>query len=361
MDGKSLFQGVIQAPMAGVQNSTMAIEVCRAGGMGSIPAAMLSVEALAKEIEAVQAATSAPFNVNFFAHSMLASDPSRQRIWQELLHKYFQKYEIDPQQLPAAVQRLPFAQAQLELLQQYRPAVVSFHFGLPEEHLLQAVKDTGAKVISSATTVAEARYLAERGVDAVIAQGSEAGGHRGVFLNVKPGQEENLANIAEQIGTFALLPQVVEAVQAYDIPVIASGGLAGGASFKAAKNLGASAVQLGTTYLLSPESLIGPLHREGLRVAKADPSQHVTALTNVFTGKPARSLTTDLMRDLNYIHRQVNEFPHASQEISALRAAAEKQGVGSFTPMWSGQNLGACEELPAYEITRKLVEQWEAC
>ena len=361
MSGDVLFEGLIQAPMAGVQNSRMAIEVCRAGGLGSIPAAMLSLEALAKEIETTQEATSVPFNVNFFAHTMLPLEPTRQRLWQEILHKYFREYDIDPQKLPEAVQRLPFSLAHLEVLQQYRPAVVSFHFGLPEERLFQAVKDTGAKVIASATTVAEAYYLAERGVDAVIAQGSEAGGHRGMFLNVLPGHEENLANVATQLGTFALLPQVVEAMQKYNLPVIASGGLAGGTSFKAAKALGASAVQVGTSYLLSSESLIGPLHRAALLAAKADPSQHVTALTNVFTGKPARSLATRLMRELRYIHRQVNEFPYASQEISALRAAAEPKGVGSFTPMWCGQNLGACEELPAYEITQKLLAQWEAC
>lgn len=360
MSAETIIQGIIQAPMAGAQNSKMAIEVCRAGGLGSIPAAMLSVETLANEIAAVQAVTDKALNINFFAHTVPALDARRQQQWQQLLQAYFTQYGIDPQNLPAAVQRMPFAQAQLEVLQQYRPAVVSFHFGLPNEALLQAVKDTGAKVLASATTVAEAIFLAERGVDGIIAQGSEAGGHRGVFLGVEPGVTENQSNVAEQLGTFALLPQVVEAIQRYAIPVIAAGGLAGGATFTAARALGASAVQLGTSYLLCPESLISPLHRAALLAAKANPSQHVTAITNVFTGKPARSLTTGLMRDLRYIHPLVNEFPHAGQEVAALKVAAEAQGISDFSSMWSGQNLAACAEVPAYDLTRALLAQWTA-
>lgn len=359
MSKNTILSGLIQAPMAGAQNSQMALEVCRAGGMGSIPAAMLSLEALEKEFVAMQAA-SAPYNVNFFAHQMPEPNAQRQEQWQALLQPYFERFGIDPKNLPPAVQRMPFAQAQLELVQQYRPAVVSFHFGLPNESLVQAVKDTGALVVSSATTVAEAVYLAERGVDGVIAQGSEAGGHRGLFLGVEPGTTKNVTNIAEQVGTFALLPQVLEAVSKYNITLIAAGGLACSASFAAAKALGADAVQLGTSYLLCPESLISPRHRAALLAAKADPSQHVTALSNLFTGKPARSLTMGIMRDLNYIHDQVNEFPYAGQEMAALKSAAEAQGIVDFSSMWSGQNLGACAEIPAYDLTRELLEQWYA-
>lgn len=216
---------LIQAPMAGATNSLMVIEVCRAGGLGSIPAAMLTPDALAKEIANIQAHTAASFNVNFFTHVLTPLDKERQQQWRQLLQVYFTELGIDTREIPEVAQRLPFTQAQLEILQQYRPSVVSFHFGLPDEKLLQGVKDTGAKVFSSATTVAEAIHLADRGVDAVIAQGNEAGGHRGMFLDVPPGCTENVADVSAQLGTFVLLPQVVEALEKYNIPVIAAGGL----------------------------------------------------------------------------------------------------------------------------------------
>ena len=268
---------LIQAPMAGAQGSQMAIAVCRAGGLGSLAAALLSPQQLADELAAIQAATDAPFNVNFFAHQMTEPSPQQMRRWHDFLQPYFARFGVDAAAMDAGVLRQPFGDAQLEIMQQYRPAVVSFHFGLPAAAQVQALKDIGTRIISSATSVAEARWLAERGVDAVIAQGSEAGGHRALFL---------AGDVASQTGTLALLPQIVDAVP---LPVIAAGGIADVRGIRAALQLGAAAVQIGTAYLLCDESRISPLHRAAINAAMQAPQPAPTAITNLFSGKPART------------------------------------------------------------------------
>jgi nitronate monooxygenase len=215
---------------------------------------------------------------------------------------------------------------------------VSFHFGLPSEALLGRVRAWGAKVISSATTVDEARWLEARGVDAVIAQGVEAGGHRGIFLS---------EDLSTQVGTFSLVPQIVDAVK---VPVIAAGGIADARGVAAAMKLGASGVQIGTAYLLCPEATTSALHRAALRSDAA----RVTALTNVFTGRPARSIVNRAIRELGPISKLAPAFPLASGAIAPLRSAAEAQGKSEFSPLWSGQNAGGCRQVPAAELTREL-------
>jgi nitronate monooxygenase len=329
---------IIQAPMAGVQGSAMAVAVSNAGGLGSLPCAMLSLEALRGELEALRAGTTRPFNVNFFCHTPPAPDAAREAAWREALAPYARELGIDLSTVPAGAGRSPFSAEAADLLAAYRPAAVSFHFGLPEPALLARVKSWGAKVLSSATTVEEARWLEARGVDAVIAQGLEAGGHRGHFLS---------HDLTLQQGTFTLLPQIVRAVR---VPVIAAGGIASAAGVRAALALGAAGVQVGTAYLLCAEATTSAVHRSALTGEGA----HHTALTTLFTGRPARGIVNRLMRELGPLNAAAPAFPLATAAIAPLRAAAEKAGRGDFSPLWSGQNTSGCAPVPAAQRTREL-------
>ena len=329
---------IIQAPMAGVQTSALAIAVSNAGGLGSLPCAMLTPSALRAELEAIAAQTRQPYNVNFFCHTPPESDPAREARWRATLAPYYAEFGIDPASVPTGSGRSPFSAELADLLQAFRPPVVSFHFGLPPLELLQRVKSWGAKVLSSATTVAEARWLEANGADAVIAQGLEAGGHRGIFLS---------DDLTTQIGTMALLPQVVRAVR---IPVIAAGGIADAQGVKAALALGAAGVQVGTSYLLCPEATTTALHRAALKSGRAE---H-TALTNLITGRPARGMLNRLMKELGPLSAAPPAFPLATAALAPLKAAAEQLGRDDFSTLWSGQNASGCREIPAAELTRAL-------
>ncbi len=329
---------VIQAPMAGVQGSALAIAVCEAGGLGSLPCAMLGVEAMAKELAAIRARTDRPFNVNFFVHAPPAPSAEREAAWRKQLAPYYRELGVDPAATPSAPARSPFNEEMADVLEQFHPAVVSFHFGLPAPELLARVKRWGARILSSATTVEEARWLEARGVDAVIAQGLEAGGHRGHFLD---------DDLTAQAGTLALLPQIVKAVK---VPVIAAGGIADRSGVAAAKALGAAGVQVGTAYLLCPEATTTPVHRAAL---KSEAARH-TALTNVFTGRAARGIVNRVIRELGPISAAAPAFPLAAPAMMPLRARAEAAGSGDFSPLWSGQNAQGCKELPASALTREL-------
>lgn len=339
---------VIQAPMAGVQDSALAIAVCAAGGMGSLPCAMLTPEAVLVESEKIRAHTDSPFNLNFFCHQPKTADDAQLQKWQSHFADYYAQWGIDPASVGPGAIRLPFNQAMADVVTQVKPAVVSFHFGLPADDLVRQVRATGAKIISSATTVEEALWLEQRGVDAVIAQGIEAGGHRGVFL-----QADDPFDLSTQTGTFALLPKIVQAV---NIPVIAAGGIADAAGVQAAFALGASGVQIGTSFLLCNEAKTSAVHRAALASSAA---QH-TALTNVFTGRPARGIVNRLMRDLGYLSADAPVFPSATAASAPLRAKAEAAGSGDFTPLWAGQNTTGCKAISATELTRQLMSQLNA-
>ena len=329
---------IIQAPMAGAQGSALALAVSNAGGLGSLPCAMLTPDALRAELAAMKAGTRKPFNVNFFCHAPPAPSAEREAAWRAALARYYAEFGIDASTIPAGPGRASFSHAMADVLEDFRPAVVSFHFGLPSAELLARVKGRGAKVFSSATTVEEARWLAGQGVDAIIAQGLEAGGHRGNFLS---------ADLDAQLGIFALLPQVVREVR---LPVIAAGGIADAAGAAAAMALGAAGVQVGTAYLLCPEATTSAIHRAAL---KSGAERH-TALTNLFTGRPARGIVNRLMRELGPLSDTAPEFPLATSAIAPLRAKAESQGRGDFSPLWSGQNRSGCKEVPAAQLTREL-------
>ena len=275
--------------------------------------------------------------MNFFVHQPPKADASREAAWREVLAPYYKEFGIDPAGIPAGPGRAPFSAELADVLAPFGPAVVSFHFGLPSPELLARVKSWGSKVLSSATTVEEALWLESRGVDVVIAQGVEAGGHRGMFLG---------ADIATQLGTFALLPQVVAAVR---VPVIAAGGIADASCVRAAMALGASGVQAGTAFLLCPEATTPAVNRAALKVRP-----HVTALTNLFTGRPSRGIVNRVVREVGPINAQAPAFPLATAAIAPLRAKAEAAGSGDFSPLWSGQNASGCREVPAAEIVAAL-------
>lgn len=333
----SLELPIIQAPMAGVQGSALAIAVSNAGGLGSLPCAMLNLEQMRQELNAIRDATDQAYNVNFFCHTPPQADANREAGWRAELAPYYAEHGIDADSIAPGTRREPFSAAALDLLEEFKPAVVSFHFGLPAAELLAGVKSMGSKVFCSATTVAEAVWLEAQGIDAIIAQGVEAGGHRGMFLS---------DDITSQVGTFALLPQIVQAVK---LPVIAAGGIADAAGVAAAIGLGAAAVQIGTAYLLCDEATTSAVHRAALQ----DPTAVHTALTNRFSGRPARSIVNRVMRELGPMG-EVSPFPLAASAIGPLRSAAESQGLGDFSPLWAGQNASGCRAIPAAQMTRAL-------
>ena len=329
---------IIQAPMAGVQGSVLAAAVSNAGGLGSLPCAMLSLDAIRNEVAAIKALTSRPFNVNFFCHTPPTPSAAREAAWRASLAPYFKEYGIEIDKIPVGSGRVPFTAEAADVLDDFTPAVVSFHFGLPSAELLARVRAWGSKIFASATTVDEARWLDAQGVDAIIAQGLEAGGHRGIFLS---------EDLSTQVGTFALLPQIVKNVK---VPVIATGGIADAKGVGAAMALGAAGVQIGTAYMLCPEATTSVIHRAAL---KSDAARH-TALTNLFTGGPARGIVNRIMKELGPISTAAPAFPLATAAIAPLRAMAESQGSGDFSPLWSGQNASGCREIPAGELTREL-------
>ena len=329
---------IIQAPMAGVQGSRLAIAVSNAGGLGSLPCAMLSADGIRDELGAIQAQTKRPYNVNFFCHTPPSIDAAREAAWREALAPYYAEFGIDPATVRPGPGRAPFDAAAAEVLEALRPPVVSFHFGLPAPELLARMRAIGAKILASATTVDEARWLEAHGVDAIIAQGLEAGGHRGNFLS---------DDLTAQVGTLSLVAQVLHAVR---VPVIAAGGIADANGVKAMLALGAAGVQVGTAFLLTPEATTSRLHRDALA---SDAARH-TAVTNVFTGRPARGIVNRIVREVGPISARAPAFPLATAAIAPLRAEAERRGSGDFSPLWSGQNATGCRPIPAGELLRGL-------
>lgn len=325
---------IIQAPMAGVQDCALALAVSAAGGLGSLPAAMLSPAELRRALSELGESGLGLFNINFFCHHQRDRDPAEEHRWRQTLAPYYAELGLAADASVNAPSRAPFNAEHAAILAEFKPAVVSFHFGLPAPELLDSVKSWGAKVLASATTVAEAHWLAEHGADAIIAQGLEAGGHRGHFLSDDLGLQQ---------GTFTLLPQLVQAVA---LPVIAAGGIVDGKGIRAALALGASAVQMGTAFLCCPEATTSALHRAAIQ----SELRHHTALTNLFSGRPARGMVNRLMRELGPLSAETPAFPYASSAIAPLRSAAEKSGSVDFSPLWAGQNASGCRTLPAAEL-----------
>ena len=328
---------IIQAPMAGATTTAMVIAAQQAGALGSMPAAALSIEQLRDALTVIRQASTRPLNVNFFCHQPPQADEARDRRWKQLLQPYYLELGADFDAATPVANRAPFNDAACEIIEELHPQVVSFHFGLPEKNLLERVKATGAKVLSSATTVEEAVWLEDNGCDAIIAMGIEAGGHRGLFLS---------DDLNSQIGLMALVPQIVDAVS---VPVIAAGGIGDARGIVAALALGASAVQIGTAYLFTPEASITGSHHHALRHAQASE----TALTNLFTGRPARGIVNRVMRELGAINPAAPAFPTSGGALIPLKAKDE----AGFSNLWAGQALGLGKDRSTYDLTNELAEQ----
>ncbi|MBN8412554.1 nitronate monooxygenase [Halomonas denitrificans] len=321
---------IFQAPMAGAQDETLAIAVTAAGGLGGLPAGMLSPEALEHALAAIEG--HGPVNVNFFCHTTPEAQPERLERWRERLEPYHQELGIAPPPPSDSPTRRPFDEASCAIVEKHKPAVVSFHFGLPSAELVERVKRCGALVMSSATTLDEARWLEANGADVIIAQGTEAGGHRGHFLSDDLSLQQPLAK---------LLPSIVEAVA---VPVVAAGGIADPQGVRWALDQGAAAVQIGTALLCCPEAAVRAVHRKAL----LDPAS-TTEITNVFSGRPARGIVNRAMRELGPISREVPDFPLAASALCELRAAHESRCSGDFSPLWAGENRQHCREIPVAE------------
>ncbi|GAB1267063.1 nitronate monooxygenase [Aurantivibrio infirmus] len=331
---------IIQAPMAGAQNHALTVAVSNAGGLGSLPAALLSAEALTDEIGAITKLTSKPFNLNFFCHAEPGDNSEKIKAWKQSLDHYYQDLGVEDIDSPPGGIRMPFDERAVEVVEKTKPPVVSFHFGLPKHSLLARVKSSGAKIMSTATTVEEGLWLQERGVDLVIAQGLEAGGHRGHFLSMELGL---------QMDTVSLVQQLLSKI---DIPVVAAGGISDAKSVARIMSLGAAGVQVGTAYLLCPEAKISAIHRSALKNKEI----RETALTNLFSGRPARGIINQLMKDIGPLNPEVPDFPLAGSALSPLKKAAEKIDRDDFSSLWCGSQYQNCQEKSAADITRLLCQ-----
>ncbi len=332
---------IVQAPMAGAMDWELAAAVAEAGGLGSLPCGMLSPQQIREQMDKIRARTGKPINLNFFCHAAPELNNAREAAWRNRLAPYYRELGVDPAAPVPSSNRAPFDAAQCELVLELKPQVASFHYGLPDAAFVRRIKETGARVLCSATTVGEARELEAQGADAVIAQGLEAGGHRGMFLT---------DDLAAQLGTFALVPQIVDAVA---VPVIAAGGIVDARAIAAAFALGASGVQIGTGYLFCPEAKIAAPYRAALAEADA----RGTTMTNVFSGRPARGVVNRFIREVGPSSELAPEFPLATGAVMPLRAKAEAQGSGEFTPLWAGQAAPLGRAMPAGELTRTLAQE----
>ena len=326
---------ILLAPMAGAGGVELAVGAIEGGAVGSLPCAMLTPDQVRSQAAQVRARAAGPINLNFFCHRL--PEGAGEGPWRALLEPFHERYGITPEAASGPVRR-PFDDAMCAAVEAVRPELVSFHFGMPGDPLLARVRGSGARVIATATSVGEARWLAGRGVDAIVAQGWEAGGHAGRFLDGRP---------EEHMGLFALLPQVADAV---DLPVVAAGGIADGRGIAAALTLGAAAVQIGSAFLHCPESLIAGAHRSALASEAAEHS----VFTNLFSGGLARGLWTPPMEALGPVRAEAPPFPLATAALMPLARRAAERGEPGFRPMWAGQAARLGKPLPARDLTALL-------
>ena len=330
---------IIQAPMAGAATPALAATVSEAGGLGSLGLGTSSPEVTAAEIQRFKQMSAKPLNTNFFCHDEPGDVTGTGGEMSARLQKYFDEAGKGTVPEPT-VAYTTFLQEHADVLTKEKPAVVSFHFGLPPADLFAQVRATGAFILCSATTVAEARFLEAAGVDAIIAQGNEAGGHRGTFLG---------GAMDTQPGLFALLPQVCAAVR---VPVIAAGGIVDANTAAAAMMLGAHAVQVGTAFLRNNDAKLSDPHRRALAAA----GDESTRITRLHSGKPARAIRNRLLDDLADAEHQIAPYPAQRLLVAPLAGVGE----GAFQALWAGQNVGLTRDIDAADLVRKLGEETAA-
>ncbi|MPW19319.1 nitronate monooxygenase [Paraburkholderia sp. CNPSo 3157] len=331
---------IIQAPMAGTSTPALAAAVSNAGGLGSLGVGAMNAEAARKAIRDTRALTNAPFNINVFCHEPATADAKVEKEWLNWLAPHFEKYGASaPENLSEIYTSFVEDQAMLDVFLEEKPAIVSFHFGLPSKEIIEALKDAGIKLLASATNLDEAAAVADAGVDGLVAQGIEAGGHRGVF---------DTQAFDEGLGTFALTRLFVQKI---DLPVIAAGGIMDGAGIAAVLALGAQAAQLGTAFVPCPETSIDEGYR---RAILGDPAYH-TVLTSAISGRPARSMVnrfTELGRSAD--RPETPSYPITYDAGKALHAAAKAKGEFGYGAQWGGQAAALARSLPAAELVAQL-------
>jgi nitronate monooxygenase len=332
---------VVQAPMSGFTPPALVTAVCNAGGLGSIGCVGQPPDLVREQVATVRQATNRPFNLNFFVHRRPQTRSEVTSRVRAKLAAYFDEFGLGAVPEP----KEPFSSfdaEQLELVLELRPRVVSFHFGLPETVAVRRLKEAGCIILSSATTVAEARSLEANGADVIIAQGFDAGGHRGSFSGSAG---------AGMIGTMALVPQIVDAVR---VSVIAAGGIADGRGIAAAFALGASGVQMGTAFLGCPEATVSPLYRARLRTA----TDEATEVTRAFTGRPARALRNRFVMEM--ADTDLLDFPLQASLVGPLWRLLNEEARAAFMPVWAGQAAPLVRDLPAAQLIEDLVAEAQA-
>ena len=333
---------IIQAPMAGVSPPTLVAAVSNAGGLGSLGLGASNDRHVREHIAATRALTGQPFNVNLFCHAEAQADSKREAVWLQHLSAEFARFRATP---PAALRNI-YATALgndvlLETLLEARPKVVSFHFGLPEKHWIKALKQVGIVTMACATNWEEAEQVEQAGVDVLVAQGFEAGGHRGIF---DPTHDD-------RIGTLALVSTLAGRSR---LPVVAAGGIMNGSGIAAAMQRGAAGVQMGTAFILCPESSATPAYRAELSSERA---AH-TGVTSAISGRPARGIVNRFHALQGEGTPRVPDYPIAYDAGKALHQAATAQGDASYAAHWAGQGAPLARALPADVLVRTLVQEW---
>jgi len=336
---------IIQAPMVGVSTTKLAAAVSNAGGLGSIGIGASTVEQARALIAETRALTERPFNVNLFCHRPAVADAERERAWLAHLRPFFEEFGAMPPSGLTEIYRSFLADPQmLEMLLAERPAVVSFHFGLPPQAWIDALQATGIRLLASATSLEEAVLVEHAGIDAVVAQGIEAGGHRGVFA-----PEQGDAGI----GTLALVRLIAGHIS---LPLIAAGGIMDGQGIVAALALGAAAVQLGTAFVLCPESAANAAYREAMKSERAQRTQ----ITAAISGRPARGLVNRLFTEVGAPGAPaLPDYPIAYDAAKALHAAASASGSNDFAVQWAGQGAPLARAMPAATLIEELLKEMQ--
>lgn len=331
---------IIQAPMAGVSTPRLVAEVCRAGGLGSLGLGASTLDEAVREIHATRQLTDRPFSVNLFCHKSPRRDPARERTWINHLASWFHEFGAVP---PASLHE-PYPTALgntslLEMLLREHPAAISFHFGLPDPHWPDMLRRAGITTMVTVTNMGEAKRAEDAGIDILIAQGNEAGGHRGVF--------ERDGDLG--IGTMALVRILASKTR---LPVIAAGGIMDGAGIAAALRLGACAVQMGTAFILCPESAAGSAYRAALK----GPEAWRTGITSAISGRPARGIV-NRFHELETDALILPDYPVAYDAGKALIKAASNSGC-EYAAHWAGQGAPLARDLPAMELMQRLEAEW---